>query len=694
MRKDFLLEIGCCELPAKQLSHLQEQLESQFAQALKALELTYSNMTVYAAPRRLALLITNLVSDQPAHNIERRGPAKQAAFDASGQATKAVIGFAKSCGCAVEDLQERDTDKGVWLFYVAKQAGKKIEKLLPELIKKVINAIPLAKRMRWGDSDYAFLRQIRWITLLCGNKKVSAEIYGVTSGNTSYGHRFHYPNKILLSQPSDYESVLYEQGKVIVSLDKRRDMIRQQAEKIAEHHGGSVLIDEDLLTEVAGLVEWPEVLFARFEKKFLAVPQEALISAMQDHQKCFPVVDNTGKMLASFITVSNIKSKEPKQVIIGNERVMRARLADAEFFYQLDCKQCLSDRIEKMKNIIFQAKLGSLYEKVERVEKLAIHIASLLNIDKQQASRAAWLCKADLLSDMVEEFPDLQGIMGYYYALNDGEDKEIAEAIRAHYLPRFAKDSLPESKLGIVLALADRLDTLVGIFGIHQAPTGEKDPFGLRRASLAVLRILIEKKLPLDLIKLLTTAAQEYKVNLPNNNMVNDCLNYMLERLRSYFLAQGITPDTFAAVMAKKPTSPFNFYQRINAVKQFRLLPEASALAVANKRVSKLLEKVDNEFISTSIVASLFESNVEQELAVLLQRKREEITPLIEKADYAAVLFSLASLRETVDNFFDNVMVMTEDESLRKNRLAILANLRELFVKVADIALLAEEKAL
>ena len=693
MKKDFLLEIGCCELPAKQLPYLQEQLKIQFEQALKNMDLTYGDITVFAAPRRLALLISNLISEQPTRRIERRGPAKQAAFDAEGQPTKAAIGFAKSCGCAVEALQVRDMEKGAWLFYTAEQVGKKVEALLPGLIEAIIDVIPLPKRMRWGKGDYAFLRQIRWMTLLYGKETVPMDIYGVKTDKVSYGHRFHHPDKIELSQPSEYEDVLYKKGKVIVAQSKRQQLIQQQAEEIAKKHGGKVLINENLLIEVAGLVEWPVVLLVEFEKKFLAIPQEVLISAMQDHQKCFPIVDKKGKLLAKFITVSNIESSNPEQVIVGNERVMRARLADAEFFYHVDCKQRLLDRAEKMHHVIFQAKLGTLHDKVERIEKLAIHIAGLLNIDEQKTSRAARLCKADLLSDMVEEFPELQGTMGYYYALNDGEDNDVAVAIREHYLPRFAKDALPESNLGLVLALADRLDTIVGIFGINQMPTGEKDPFGLRRAALAVLRILIEKTLPLDLVELLTTAVLAYKIDLPNKTIVNDCLNYMLERLRAYFLAQDITADTFAAVMAKKPTSPLDFYQRIEAVKQFRLLPEASALAAANKRVTNLLGKAEKDSISTDIMTSLFESNIEQELAALLQRKREEITPLIEKADYAAVLLSLSSLRTAVDDFFDNVMVMVDDKRVCKNRLAILANLRELFLEVADIALLAEEKA-
>lgn len=687
-KETLIFEIGTEELPAKNLKQLSIAFKNNIAQGLDNAHLQYQQIKVFATPRRLAILVEALDAEQPGLLIEKKGPPLERAFDEQGQPTKALQGFAESVGASIANLEKRVTDKGTWLTYCVKQPGKKIQDIVPQIIESALLTLPIQKRMRWGDSPIEFVRPVHWALLLYGDAVIPATLLGLKTDNKTSGHRFHHPAPIIVPHANEYESLLATQGYVIADFERRREIIYTKTQALGRALNGKAIIPDALLDEVTALVEWPVVLTARFDPDFLCVPKEALITAMQDHQKYFSVIDHNQHLLAHFIFVANIASLDAAQVIKGNERVMRARLSDAKFFYQTDLQHPLEYYRERLKHVLFQANLGSLYEKSTRIAKLAFMIAKELGASEQDAKRAGLLCKADLMSDMVGEFPELQGIMGQYYALHAKEPADIAQAIREHYLPRFAKDNLPQTLTGCIIGIADRLDTLVGIFGINKGPTGEKDPFALRRSALSLLKIILEKKLSLNLLSLLTFAHQQYTQGLPNKDVVEVTFLFTLDRLKTWFLEQGINPRVFAAVIAKKPTDPLDFQQRILAVDNFLKLPEAESLAKANKRVSKLLLKETNTSIALILDANLFDKEAERDLAALLQQKSEQIKPLFKNRHYNAALTELSTLQQPVDRFFDEVMVMVEDEKIRNNRLALLAHLRDLFLEVADFSLL------
>lgn len=684
---DLLIELGCEELPPTLLKTLSDALLQSVENSLQEAGLPYQAARVFATPRRLALLIEQLADQQPDQAIERRGPALAAAYK-DGQPTKAAEGFATSCGVSVSDLQTLETDKGSWLVFRTTQPGQPTRSLLPELVNKAFASLPVPKRMRWGASRIEFSRPVQWLVLLHGAEVIPAEILGLKSGRTTYGHRFHAPQAIELQQPADYQAVL-QQARVIADFNERRENIRQQVLAEAVKHQGTAVIDEDLLDEVTGLVEWPVALTGSFEERFLAVPDACLISSMKANQKYFHLVDGKGQLLPRFITLSNIESSNPALVIAGNEKVIRPRLSDAAFFFETDKKTSLASRSEGLDKVVFQQQLGTLADKTRRVTALTVAIASRIGGDTSQAERAAQLSKCDLSSEMVLEFPELQGIMGEAYALHDGEQPEVAQALREQYLPRNAGDELPQSLTGISLALADRLDTLTGIFGIGQKPTGVKDPFALRRATLGVLNILVHRQLDLDLKELIGLALDQHS-RLPKADAVADeLLDYMLDRFRAWYQAEGIATGVFLAVRSRGVTHPHDFDRRVQAVAAFSKLPEAATLAAANKRVSNLLGKLETP-VSTAINNALLAEPAEITLAEQLAVKAIDVAPLYAKGDYPAALNNLAGLRAAVDAFFDQVLVMADDPAIKANRLALLASLQALFLHTADIAQLQQ----
>jgi glycyl-tRNA synthetase beta chain len=684
---DFLIEILTEELPPKTLSRLATSLLTEIKTRLDKLELHYASAEWFATPRRLAVLIKKLAAKQQDTTIERKGPALEAAFDKEGKPTPACAGFAKSCGVIPEQLITIKTAQGTWVGYQQHLPGKKVQEILPEIITQALSALPIAKRMRWGESSAQFVRPVKSVVMLYGNDIIDAEILGCRTNRLTRGHRFHSKGEISISKPTSYVKAL-ERKHVMVDFAKRKEIIRKNAHEVMlKQPELTVVIDENLLDEVTGLVEWPVAIMGRFDENFLNVPKEALMAAMQDHQRYFPVINNQKKLMPYFVTMSNIENKNMQSVIEGNERVLRARLADAAFFFATDKKIKLSARVKDLKNSIFQAKLGTLFDKSKRVEDLTHYIAKKIQLDEQQAKRAGLLSKADLTTQMVGEFPELQGVMGYYYAELDGEDAAVATALNEQYMPRFSGDALPETLLGCALAVADRIDTLVGIFGINQIPTGDKDPFKLRRAALGVLRILIEKKLNIDLLKLINHAVQQYN-HLENKEVTRQVLDFIFDRLKPWYQDQNISPDVFASVAAVKISNPYDFHLRIQAVQHFKNLPEAEALSIANKRVSNILTKSNNEAHAHIIDEKLFEHHAERVLLTTLAEKRNAVAAFSANGNYKEVLTTLAGLREPVDDFFENVMVMAEDKSRRENRLLMLKELRNLFLQVADIALL------
>lgn len=688
-QNDFLVEIGCEELPPKALKLLATSFHDQMRENLKNAELNFTEIKWYASPRRLALLVTALDSQQPNRFVARTGPTKQAAFDETGKPTQAAMGFARSCGVELDTIPFKTTDQGERLYFEQEQVGESTTKLLPQLINQALGKLPIPKPMRWGSHNFQFARPVHWIVMLYGQTLITDPIFGITPSANTFGHRFHHPEAITIPNPAAYAATLQSKGFVMVDYEERRTAIRQQIEALAKPLG-TAMIEDALLDEVTSIVEWPVALLGHFDQRFLNVAQEALISAMTGHQKSFPVKNAKGQLQNAFITISNIESKDRAIVISGNERVIRARLTDAEFFYQTDIKTSLAQHAERLKTVVFQAQLGSLFEKSERTQLLATNIAGQINANPTQTEQAAQLAKADLMSNMVGEFPELQGIMGYYYARHEKLPEAVALAISEHYLPRFAGDALPSNSVGCAVALADKIDTLIGIFGINQAPTGDKDPFGLRRAALGVLRIIIENKLPLDLRSLLEQAHSHYKMQMPNNKAVDDTLSFIMERLRAWYASQGVSADIFAAVLANYPTKPLEFEYRIKAVQHFKNLPEAKALASANKRVSNILKKQDVSAHKLSVNPDLFESAAEKNLYDLVRQKGDEAERFDQLADYEGALTSLASLQIPVDQFFDEVFVMADNLEVRNNRLHLLANLRNLFLQIADISLLGE----
>ena len=696
LHRDLLVEIGTEELPPKALKKLMDAFSNGIAAGIAQAGLEYGAIHPYATPRRLAVHITALSTSQTDRPVERRGPALNAAFDDNGLPTKATQGFARSCGVEVEQLEKLETDKGAWLVFRSNQIGRATTELLPAIIEQSLAALPIPKRMRWGSSRVEFVRPVHWVVLLFGDEVVDAEILGVRTGRETRGHRFHHPVSMYLAEPAAYAPLLQTEGRVMPDFAARREAIRAQVIEAAVSFGGVAVIDDALLDEVTGLVEWPVALTGQFEKRFLDVPQEALISTMKGNQKYFHTVDGNGKLLPYFITISNIESRDPDKVREGNERVIRPRFTDAAFFWEQDCKQLLLSRLEKLKSVVFEEKLGTIYDKVQRVKALAGAIAAgtdntpFFKGAKEHTEHAAELCKCDLLTSMVSEFPELQGIMGRYYAERDGKDQQVAQAIEEHYLPRHAGDALPQSIPGQIVAIADRLDTLAGIFAIGQAPSGDKDPYALRRAALGTLRIIIEStpKLNLDLQQLLVTAVANLPSTQKKDTVAPQVFDFMMERLRGYYHEQGIRPDVFDAVLANRPTRPADFNQRIHAVTAFRALPEAESLAAANKRIRNILNK-SSEIIPDTVNEALLNERAEHDLLRKITELRGDITGCFEKGNYEGAMKLLASLREPVDTFFDKVMVMTEDSAVRANRLALLKQLGDLMNHVADISKLA-----
>ncbi|MBD3634438.1 MAG: glycine--tRNA ligase subunit beta [Methylophaga sp.] len=687
---DLLIELGTEELPPKALAKLSKAFLQGVEQGLKKAELSYDEIRPYATPRRLALVISKLQTKQPDRVVERRGPAVTAAFDEDGNPTKALLGFAGSCGVEVDDLDTMKTDKGAWLVFKQEQAGAIAADLLPEIIQQALYDLPIPKRMRWGDLPGEFVRPVHWLIVLLGDEIVPMELLGVSADRFTRGHRFHYPQPIRISSPMTYAPQLESEGHVMVDFEARKEAIEGQVKELASKLKGSAIINPDLLDEVTGLVEWPVALAGNFDQRFLELPPEALISSMEGHQKYFAVEAKDGKLLPHFITVSNIASQDPAQVIAGNERVILPRLSDAAFCWDTDRKRALAEHQDQLKTIVFQNKLGTVYDKSQRVAALAAEIAAQIEGQPALAERAAQLAKCDLVTEMVGEFPELQGIMGRYYARLDGEDNEVAEALDEQYQPRFAGDNLPATRTGQAVSLAEKLDTLTGLFGIGQPPSGVKDPFALRRAALGVLRIIIEKSLDLDLTQLLDKAAANFDGKLSEKDVSDQVMQYFFDRLRGYALEQGFKADEFEAVLTVKPTRPLDFMQRLKAVAAFRKLEQAESLSAANKRIGNILRKNDAETTGPEIKDSLLQEAAEKALAEQVSQARRELAPLTAKADYTGVLNYLAGMRETVDSFFDDVMVMADDEAVRQNRLALLNQTRALFLGVADISCLQE----
>lgn len=683
--QDLLIEIGTEELPPKSLLTLSTAFAKGIVDGLKEAGLEGAHCEAFATPRRLAVLIKAVPDKQPDTTLTKRGPALKAALDADGKPTKAALGFASSCGVSIDALEELETDKGAWLIYQASEKGCLTSELMGDIVATSLAKLPIPKRMRWGDRDDEFVRPVKWVVLLHGQQVINATILGVQSGNKTRGHRFHHAAEIVITKPSDYVSLLEKEGRVIASFKKRRAVIAEQVQAIAQSVSGRPVMSDELLDEVTGLVEWPVALLGNFEKEFLDVPQEALITTMQDNQKYFAIVDAAEKLMPHFITLSNIQSSNPDVVREGNERVIRPRFGDAVFFWEQDKKHQLSDHIDALKKVVFQKQLGSVLEKTQRVAKLADFIAEETSQDKALVARAAALSKCDLMTAMVNEFPKLQGIMGRYYGLHDGEPELVANALDEQYMPRYAGDALPAGAIGQILSIADKIDTLMGIFSIGQKPTGTKDPFALRRASLGVLRIIIESKLDLDLYVLLKKAAEFLPQDVQNSAAVNEVFDYMLDRLQAYFSDQGIAVDTIDAVMALKPHRPLDFASRIKAVDGFRQLSEAASLAAANKRIRNILKKSDAQLAENVDVALLSEA-AEKTLHDAVGAMRDQVNNWFDQGEYFAALKNLASLKEPVDRFFDDVMVMADDEAIKNNRLTLLSHLQGMFLRVADIS--------
>lgn len=690
--RDFLVELGTEELPPKALRKLSDAFTSGIVTRLEQAGLKFGTHQSFAAPRRLALLIKDLETSQPNKASERRGPAIQAAYDASGNPTPAAQGFARSCGVEFSALETLETDKGAWLVYRSVEQGKPASELLPAIISVTLDELPIPKRMRWGASRTDFVRPVQWLVMLLGDDVVDCEILGLKAGRETRGHRFHCNENLTVNTPAHYQQLLAETGFVVADYASRMATIRQQVIAEATRLGGVAVIDEGLLEEVASLNEWPVALAGRFDEAFLAVPSEALISSMKEHQKYFHMVDSKGALMPHFITVSNIQSKDPAAVIAGNEKVIRPRLADAQFFFETDKKTTLDARRENLKTVVFQKDLGSVFNKTERIARLSSYIVEHEGGNAEHASRAGELCKSDLVSEMVLEFPELQGIMGMYYAHHEGEPEDVASALDEQYRPRFSGDLLPTTLTGCAVAIADKLDTIVGIFGINQPPSGSKDPFALRRATLGVLRIIVEKQLKLDLKSLIEQAILGYQtqgVELPAGAALTDTvLEFMLERFRAWYSDAKIPVEVFLSVRALKPTRPHDFDRRVQAVSRFIALPEATALASANKRVSNILAKAEGAVIPAEVNSSLLQEEAEQALSTVLSTVISEVEPMLANSDYSAAMSRLATLKEPVDNFFDKVMVNADDEAVRLNRYALLQRLRNLFLHVADISLL------
>jgi glycyl-tRNA synthetase beta chain len=683
-RRDLLVEIGTEELPPKALPTLSSAFADRFAAQLDAASLDYGAVERYAAPRRLALIVRGLAEAQADRESVRRGPAVKAAFDADGQPTKAALGFARSCGVDIAELGHEETDKGSWLEYRSSIRGRATTELLPDMIGHALGELPIPKRMRWGDSDVSFVRPVHWACVLFGDEPVRGTVLDIAIGHETRGHRFHHPDKLAVNTPDDYLPAL-RAAYVEPDFQVRRQTILDQVDALASSIGGVASTPDALVDEVTALCEWPVALLGRFDEVFLEVPAEALIETMQQHQKYFAVLGDDGRLLPNFIAVTNIESRDPDVVRRGNERVIRPRFSDARFFWDQDLQTPLDARAAGLDRIVFQHKLGSVGDKVRRVARLSRLLAERLGYDAEQAERAALLGKCDLTTAMVSEFASLQGVMGRYYASHGGEAPAVSAAMEEQYLPRFAGDALPVSDCGRVLAIADRLDTLLGIFSIGERPTGVKDPYGLRRAAIGVLRILIEERLPLDLRWALETSAATF----PDEQAleaVETTYAYMTERLRGYYAEQSVDPAAVDAVLSVDASEPADFDRRVRAVTAFMGLDSASALAAANKRIANILKKSGADAIGAQVQETQLVEPEEKALAQRVGSMAAAVAPLLERQDYETALTTLASLRPDVDLFFDKVMVMDEDLDRRRNRLALLDGLRALFSSIADIS--------
>ena len=684
--QNFLVEIGTEELPPKALKTLATSFADNVEAELNQAGLSFDKIEWFAAPRRLAVKVLNLATQQPSKEIEKRGPAVSAAFDGEGKPTKAAEGWARGCGITVDQAERIATDKGEWLVHRAKIEGQPTKNLLNDIVTNALSKLPIPKPMRWADKTVQFIRPVHTVTMLLGDELIEGEILGVASARTIRGHRFLGEKEFDIQHADQYPQLLREKGSVVADFNERKAEILAKSQAKATALGGVADIEESLLEEVTSLVEYPNVLAAKFEERFLAVPAEALVYTMKGDQKYFPIYDKDGKLLPHFIFVSNINPEDPTAIIEGNEKVVRPRLTDAEFFFKTDLKQKLVDRLPRLETVLFQQQLGTLKDKTDRIEQLAGEIAKQIGADEAKAKRAGLLSKCDLMTNMVFEFTDTQGVMGMHYARHDGEDEEVAVALNEQYMPRFAGDELPKSLVASAVALADKFDTLTGIFGIGQAPKGSADPFALRRAALGALRIIVEKNLPLDLEDLVKKSAALFGDKLTNQNVVADVVDFMLGRFRAWYQDEGIAVDVIQAVLARRPTRPADFDARVRAVSHFRTLDSAEALAAANKRVANILAKAEGNI--GAIDVALCVEPAEQVLAQSVLSLAKEVQPLIAQGEYTAVLDKLAGLRQPVDNFFDNVMVNAEDAKLRQNRLAILNTLQGLFLQVADISLL------
>jgi glycyl-tRNA synthetase beta chain len=701
--RDFLVEIGTEELPPKSLLNLSTAFAEGIARGLQDAGLAYKSLEAFATPRRLAVRVRRLAEQQPDRPLEKRGPPVKAAFDASGAPTQAALAFARGCGVDVAALEKIETPKGEWLVHRGTEMGARTASLLPGIVMASLDALPIAKRMRWGAGEAQFVRPAHWVVLLFGHEVLDAEILGLKAGNLTYGHRFMAPRALKLSSPASYVGTLLKRGKVMVDFAARRDAIRTGVTSAAEQIGGIAVIDAALLDEVTGLVEWPVPLAGRFDPQFLELPQEVPIATMQEHQRYFPVRDLQGRLLPWFVTVANIASRDPSQVVAGNERVVRPRLTDAAFFYRTDRQQPLEARVDALQRVTFQTQLGSLHDKTQRVRALARAIATTIGGEPVLADRAAELSKCDLLTLMVGEFPELQGLMGRYYANHDGEPGEVAEALREQYLPRFAGDELPATRTGMALSIADKVDTIAGIFATGQKPSGTRDPFGLRRAALGLLRTSIERGLDLDLQHLLGLAVGNARADMArvaaaqgkalaaadDAALAREVYDYVIERLRAYYVEGGagieVTAEMFDAVLATRPASALDFDARLRALVQFLHLPDAASLAAANKRIANLLKKVAGP-VGDQVDAALLIDPAEQVLAEQVVAIAREVEPKFAARDYTAALQQLAALRHAVDEFFDSVMVNADDPALRANRLALLNRMRGLFMRAADLS--------
>ncbi len=682
----LLIELGTEELPPKSLKSLATAFYQSIKTQLESNDLDYSDIKWFATPRRLAIQVFDLVDKQQDKVVEKRGPAVNVAFDEQGNPSKAAQGWARSNGIAVEQAERLVTDKGEWLLHRATVAGKTVAELVPAMVTTALNKLPIAKPMRWGAERTQFIRPVHTLTMLFGEQVIAGEALGVSSSNQVQGHRFHYEGLLTIAHANDYVAEL---AKAFVEVDfkQRQEKIVSQIEKVASDIDAVALIDEDLLDEVTALVEWPVTLVGTFDEDFLNVPAEPLIYSMKDHQKYFPVTNKKGQLVNKFIFVANIESKDPTAVVYGNEKVIRPRLADAEFFFKTDKKQSLASRLVSLESVLFQKQLGTLKAKSERIAQLSKYIAEQLNENAEDAYRAGLLSKTDLMSEMVLEFPQVQGTMGKYYALHDGENNNIAQALEDQYRPRFAGDTLPEANIGCAVAISDKIDSLVGIFGINQPPKGDKDPFALRRAAIGSIRIIIEKQLDLDLSALISKSIALFGDKLVNENTASDVLDFIMGRFRAFYQEQGISVDVIQAVLAKKPSAPLDFEKRIKAVTFFGELPEAATLAAANKRVGNILAKFDGQLYQ-AFNADLATEQAEQDLADIYQQISLKVTPLMAEKNYQAALTELAQLKAPIDTFFDSVMVMSDDEAVKVNRLTLLNEIRNSFFAIADISAL------